>query len=190
MPSSVASPGRRLTLMTRQVFVHDAPDRCIVGTVGEPGQRIFFLQVRSGSRINTLVLEKEQAQILAERIDGLLDEMVGSDSPAAARDDGPLDSPIEEDFRVAALGLGWNSETGRLIIEAHAPGADDTDVPDLENDDEGPDTVRIRLSADQGRAFAQRAQAVVAAGRPPCPFCHLPLDPSGHICPRANGYRR
>lgn len=173
----------------RQVFLHDSPDRCVVGTVGEPGQRTFFLQVRSGTRINTVSLEKEQAQILAERITALLDEMA-PDSKPGPRDDGPLDSPIEEDFRASALGLGWNSQTQRLIVEAHDSGSDDTDVPDIESDDEGPDTVRIRLSAAAGRAFAERTMAVVAAGRPPCPFCHLPLDPSGHICPRANGYRR
>ena len=75
-------------------------------------------------------------------------------------------------------------------MEAHAAGEDETDVPDLESDAAGPDTVRIRLTAEAARAFVARAVAVVAAGRPPCPFCHLPLDPSGHICPRANGYRR
>ncbi|MFN8126949.1 MAG: DUF3090 family protein [Candidatus Nanopelagicales bacterium] len=177
--------------MSRQVYVHDEPQRCVVGTVGEPGQRTFFLQVRSGSRINSVVLEKEQARILAERLDGLLDEMIGPGEPGSGPgDDRPLDTPIEEDFRVGSLGLGWNAETRRLIVEAHAVSEDDTDVPDLESDDDGPDTVRIRLSPVQGREFARRTLAVVAAGRPPCPFCHLPLDPSGHICPRANGYRR
>ncbi len=175
----------------RQVYIHDSPDRCVVGTVGEPGQRTFFLQVRSGTRVNAVALEKEQTQILAERIDGLLDDVSASHGAGEpTRDDAPLDTPIEEDFRVSALGLGWNAETQRLVIEAHAPGRDDTDVPDIESDDEGPDTVRIRLTAEAARAFAKRALAVVAAGRPPCPFCHLPLDPSGHICPRANGYRR
>lgn len=174
----------------RQVIVHDEPDRCVVGTVGEPGQRTFFLQVRSGARINAVVLEKEQAKILGERIEGLLDEMLGPDPAVGPRDDAPLDTPIEEDFRVSAMGLGWNSETQRMIIEAHDTGDDETDVPDLESDDDGPDTLRIRLTPAAARAFAQRALAVVGAGRPPCPFCHLPLDPSGHICPRANGYRR
>ncbi len=40
------------------------------------------------------------------------------------------------------------------------------------------------------RAFCKRAQAVVAAGRPPCQFCGGPMDPAGHLCPRANGFRR
>lgn len=185
--------------MPRQVHVHDRPDRCVVGTVGQPGQRTFFLQVRTGPRTNAVVLEKEQAQILGERINALLDEMVRREAIDAddvaegsvPRDDNPLDVPIEEDFRAGSLGLGWNSETDRLILEAHAVREDDTDVPDLESDDpQAPDTVRVRLSGAAAREFARRALAVVAAGRPPCPFCQLPLDPSGHICPRANGSRR
>lgn len=185
--------------MGRRVHVHDHPDRCVVGTVGEPGQRTFFLQARTGDRRNTVALEKEQAKVLAERMNALLDEMVTrgilpeheADPALLPRDDDPLDAPIEEDFRVGALGLGWNAETSMLILEAHSASDDDTDVPDLESEaDDGPDTVRVRLTGAAARAFAARALAVVAAGRPPCPFCQLPLDPSGHICPRANGYRR
>lgn len=185
--------------MGRRIQIHDHPDRCVVGTVGEPGQRMFFLQARSGTRLNSVVLEKEQAKILGERINALLDEMVTrgvldrheADPALLPRDDEPLDTPIEEDFRVGALGLGWNSETSMLILEAHAASEDDEEVPDLESDaGDGPDTLRIRVTGAAARAFATRALAVVAAGRPPCPFCQLPLDPSGHICPRANGYRR
>lgn len=183
--------------MPRQIHVHDHPDRCVIGTVGEPGQRTFFLQVRSGRRSNCVALEKEQVKVLAERIDALLDEMVErgevtqDDVEPESTDDGPLDTPIEEDFRVGSLGLGWNSNTDQLIIEAHeVTEDDDAEVPDLESDGPGPTTVRVRLTGTAGRAFAVRAQAIVAAGRPPCPFCHLPLDPRGHVCPRANGYRR
>jgi uncharacterized repeat protein (TIGR03847 family) len=174
----------------RQVFTHDSPDRCVIGTVGEPGHRTFFLQVRSGSRLNAVVLEKEQVTILAERVEALLDDMLGAATATPVPDDAALDTPIEPDFRATALGLGWNGDTRQLVLEAHAAGDDETDVPDLESDEDGPDTVRIRLAPDAARAFAARAVAVVAAGRPPCPFCHLPLDPTGHICPRANGYRR
>lgn len=173
----------------RQLFVHDEPDRCVVGTVGEPGARTFFLQVRSGGRINAVVLEKEQAALLADRLLGLLTE-VSAPPGESPRDDAPLETPIEADFRASALGLGWNGETERVVIEAHADTENEIDIPDLEDDSDGPDTLRVRLSAPAARAFAARTQAVVAAGRPPCPFCQLPLDPAGHICPRANGYRR
>ena len=81
-----------------------------------------------------------------------------------------------------------------MVVEAHAVvDDDDAEVPELDEDDvpdDAPDVLRVRMSGEQARAFAARALAVVAAGRPPCPFCHLPLDPGGHVCPRANGYRR
>lgn len=179
------------------MYVYDPPERFVVGTVGQPGERVFYLQARSGSRITSVVLEKEQADLLAEKILELLDEVsrrhpdvIGTSELAAVEDVEPLDTPIIEDFRVGALGLGWNAVTDRVIIEAH--GGESDEVPDIEDDsnDAAPDCLRVRLTASQARAFARRTERVVAAGRPPCPFCHLPLDPDGHICPRANGYRR
>ena len=92
------------------------------------------------------------------------------------------------------MGLGWNGEIDRVVIELHAVVEDDEfDVPDLdENDvpDNAPACLRVRLTGAQGRDFVARATALVSAGRPPCPFCHLPLEPAGHICPRSNGFRR
>ena len=68
---------------------------------------------------------------------------------------------------------------------------EDQEIPDLAvNEGDGPDTLRVWMAPANARAFAERARTVVAAGRPPCPFCSQPLDPQGHICPRANGYRR
>jgi uncharacterized repeat protein (TIGR03847 family) len=207
-----------------QVFDYDPPDRFVAGTVGEPGQRTFYLQARQGDRLTTVALEKQQVAALAERVDEVLDEVLrrtgGAGAPAvapAALDDkAPLDQPIEEDFRVGTLALAWDGGAGVLVIEAHqmeltddepdgapdgdpdpdpglaraAAAADDTDADALVADDAAGDVLRVRLSPAVARAFAQRAAAVVGAGRPPCPFCGLPLDPTGHVCPRQNGYRR
>ena len=196
-----------------QVFEYDPPERFVAGTVGEPGQRTFYLQARGGGRLTTVALEKQQVAALAERIDEVLDEVLrrtgGAGAPALAPADlddrAPLDQPIEEDFRVGTLALAWDGEAGVLVVEAHQMvlGEDDDDTdPD---EDSGPgaggaaavqpgedagDVLRVRLSPAVARAFAQRAVALVGAGRPPCPFCGLPLDPSGHVCPRQNGYRR
>ncbi len=183
--------------MPRTVYLYDPPERFVAGTVGEPGERVFYLQARSGTRVTSVALEKEQTELLAEKIIELLDEVgrrhpevLGTTQLQAVEDIDPLEAPIFEDFRVGALGLGWNAETNQVIVEAHAGGTDD--VPDLEDDSDpdAPDCLRVRIDAQTARAFATRAERVVAAGRPPCPFCHLPLDPNGHICPRANGYRR
>jgi uncharacterized repeat protein (TIGR03847 family) len=184
--------------MRRQIHVHDHPDRCVIGTLGQPGQRTFVLQARSGRRVTSVVVEKEQARMLAERVDELLDDMIERGHLDRAQgsliadlaDNDPLDTPVTEEFRAGALGLGWNAAQGCLVMEAFAADAPG-DTPDLESDsDVGPDTLRVRLSGPAAREFARRTHAVVAAGRPPCPFCQLPLDPGGHVCPRANGYRR
>ncbi len=172
------------------------PQRFVVGTVGEPGDRTFFLQVSDGATPVSLLCEKEQASVLAEKIIELLDQMgrmgieVPGDADEALIDTEPLDQPIEAEFRVGSMGIGWDRADETVIIEAHGE-TDDEEVPDIGDDEAaGPDTLRVRLTPVDALAFAIRASRVVAAGRPQCPFCHLPIDPDGHICPRANGYRR
>jgi uncharacterized repeat protein (TIGR03847 family) len=193
--------------MPRQVFEYDPPDRFVAGTVGQPGARTFFLQARTGIRLTSVALEKAQVSVLAERVDELLDEVLrrtGGSAPVPAlptadsEDNGPLDTPIEEEFRVGTMSLAWDGESGRVVIECFAEGtATDDELAELEEDADADadaaaegSVLRVSITGAAARAFAKRALAVVAAGRPPCPFCSGPLDPEGHICPRANGYRR
>jgi uncharacterized repeat protein (TIGR03847 family) len=190
--------------MPRQVFDYDPPERFVAGTVGEPGSRTFFLQARAGSRVTSVALEKAQVSVLAERVEELLDEVlrvsggkapVPAVAPVDADDAAPLDVPIEEEFRVGAMSLAWDPDAGRVVVECFAEGVSVDDDEDEDDDDEDDDelegaVLRVSLSGAAARAFTKRALAVVAAGRPPCPFCNNPLDPQGHICPRANGYRR
>ena len=179
------------------VFEFDPPERFVAGTVGPPGQRTFFLQARAGRRVVSVSCEKEQLGILADRLLDILDERggaAGSDAAAAAySDDAPLDTPIEDEFRVTTLSLGWDPERAVVLIEAlrDAETAVGTD-PEAEDAIELPPlgVVRVTLPPAQARAFARRTRALISAGRPPCPFCGGPLDPTGHVCPRANGYRR
>lgn len=186
--------------MPRQVFDFDPPERFVVGTVGEPGQRTFYLQATGGSRVTSVALEKAQVQVLAERVDTLLDEIVRRSggtapvpavAPAELDDNAALDQPLLEEFRVGTMALAWDPETERVVIEAQAVTEEDAEDSEIDIEDpDGPPLLRVRLTGAVARAFVKRAKAVVAAGRPPCPFCAQPLDPSGHICPRANGYRR
>ena len=186
--------------MPRQVFDYDPPERFVAGTVGQPGSRTFFLQARSGSRITSVVLEKSQVGVLAERVDELLDEVmrrsggnapVPAVAPADSEDTAPLESPIEEEFRVGAMSLAWEVEAERVVIECFSEGlSPEEETPGADDEGEEGSILRVSLTGAAARAFAKRAIAVVAAGRPPCPFCAGPLDPEGHICPRDNGYRR
>jgi uncharacterized repeat protein (TIGR03847 family) len=191
--------------MPRQIFVFDPPERLVVGTVGQPGERTFFLQARGGGQLTSVVLEKVQVVALAERLEQLLDELVRASGGAAAVpaiapaelvDTAPLEQPIIEEFRVGALSLGWDPEAELVVIQAQAAGENDEptdgDEPFLEEADDptvdGPDILRVRISGAVARAFTKRALEFVAAGRPPCQFCGQPLDPEGHICARSNGH--
>jgi uncharacterized repeat protein (TIGR03847 family) len=188
--------------MPRIVFEYDPPERFVAGTVGEPGQRTFFLQARGSGRVTSVSLEKQQVSVLAERVEALLDEVVRRSAgeagvpavtPADSSDSAPLDAPIEEEFRVGTMALAWDADDEVVVIEAQAITEDEEDdEPPLiaDEDEDGPPLLRVRLSGSAARAFVTRAQAVVAAGRPPCPFCGGPLDAGGHVCPRANGFRR
>ncbi|MEU9123761.1 DUF3090 domain-containing protein [Streptomyces sp. NPDC048506] len=194
--------------MSRQVFFYDAPDRFVAGTVGLPGRRTFYLQATAAGRTTSVALEKTQVAALAERIDELLDEVVrrsGGNAPVPAvsptelTDTAPLETPVEEEFRVGTMALAWDGEDERMIVEAQALVELDADSEEdladaeerlLQDDEHGPPMLRVRLTGTMARAFAKRALDVVNAGRPPCPLCSLPLDPEGHVCPRQNGYRR
>ncbi|MEU6441783.1 MULTISPECIES: DUF3090 domain-containing protein [unclassified Streptomyces] len=194
--------------MSRQVFLYDPPERFVAGTVGLPGRRTFFLQASAGGRVTSVALEKTQVAALAERMDELLDEVVRRSggnaavpavAPAEVADSGPLDTPVEEEFRVGTMALAWDGDAERMIVEAQALVELDAESEDelaaaeeqlLQDDENGPPMLRVRLSGSQARAFAKRALDVVNAGRPLCPLCNLPLDLEGHVCPRQNGYRR
>ncbi len=113
---------------------------------------------------------------------------------AVQRDDSALEFPITEDFKVGVIGISWDQELQRILIEAQSVG--DESITELLDEDEAiliedaPDLLSFKLRIHQARSFCDRTDSAVAAGRQPCPFCGLPVDPSGHLCPRANGYRR
>jgi uncharacterized repeat protein (TIGR03847 family) len=180
------------------VFYYDPPDRFVAGAIGQPGERTFYLQAASSGRVTSVALEKFQVSLLAERLDELLDEIlrqtggaaeVPAATPASLRDDDPLDLPLTEDFRVGAIALAWDSDGDRVVIEAQEESEEPVEPLAEEIPPDGPAVLRVRITPAAARAFAERALHLVAAGRPPCPLCGLPLDASGHICPRQNGYR-
>ncbi|MCW2846784.1 MAG: hypothetical protein JWR90_758 [Marmoricola sp.] len=187
----------------------DPPERFVPGTVGEPGQRTFFLQARAGNQVTSVALEKQQVQILGERVAELLDELISTDesettvpamTPVAMIDNDPLDQPIEEEFRAGTITLSWDVEDERVVIEVFPVVEVEVELPvdaaeqeliDLPIEEPEPEEVLlVRMTAAMARSFAARAESVVGAGRAPCPFCGGPMDPEGHLCPRSNGYRR
>lgn len=184
----------------------DPPERFVAGTVGEPGARTFFLQARDGARVVSVALEKQQVAALAERIDELLDEVMNEArtaavipavAPVGLADEDPLDLPISEEFRAGTMTLSWDPQAERVVIEVFPVGeelvglADAEDVEEILLDEAEPSEVFVvRIDAGHARAFVQRAERVLGAGRPDCPFCGQPIDPDGHLCVRANGFKR
>jgi uncharacterized repeat protein (TIGR03847 family) len=169
-------------------IVHELvwPDRVVVGTVGLPGARTFYLQVRSGSQIVSIALEKEQSALLAQKIDEILDDLMTQDgnrlgipesTPVELVDDDPLEQPVDEQFRTGTMSLGWDPSTAQIVIEAF-PFVDDDEAPDAEP----AEMLLLRLPVGTARAFAKRTREVVGAGRALCPLCGMPLEADGHVC--------
>jgi uncharacterized repeat protein (TIGR03847 family) len=199
--------------MPRRVYSFDRPDRFIAGAIGVPGQRSFYIQASKGSQLVSVALEKAQVAVLAERIASLLLALreggvaIGDELPGPAP---KLAEPVVEHFRVGAMSLGWDGEVGRVVIEAREMGeADELDEEVTEEDeaeadsnreeggqprslaadiDDPRDIVRVELEPQAALRFASGALEVVRAGRPPCPLCGAPLDPTGHFCARRNGH--
>jgi len=172
--------------MTSQKWSFDQPDRFIVGTIGAPGEREFYFQIRQKNILVSLATEKSQATALAERISTIIREIKKSAPLSAVNpgpiDDQPLELPLDSEFVVGAIGIAF--DPALLEIEISFRGDDEVD-----DEDSGP-LVEIHLDLSMALAFAQRTMSLVAAGRSLCPFCISPIDPKGHLCPRANGYRR
>jgi len=162
------------------------PQRCVAGTIGEPGERAFFIQARSDNRVVSVALEKAQVQAVATRLEVMIAEVRKSNPLIAIQslpvDDAPLDTPVDEEFQVGAILLAWDEDQQLITLELY-------ELEEDEEDAEG-DVLEINFSLGVASSFVNRSKALVNAGRVPCPFCGIPIDPRGHLCPRANGYRR
>lgn len=165
-------------------FVFDKVDRFIVGTIGLPGEREFYLQITHNGSHTSFALEKGQAAALAERMHELLKELRrrenlgGEGVTRLEKDDEPLKMPVESEFPIGEMRLAWVEANEEVSFDASSA------------DQNSPGEVTAAISIQQAYEFVRRTEKVVTSGRSPCPFCGLPLNIDGHLCPRANGYRR
>ena len=167
-------------------FEISGPDRFVVGTVGAPGERAFFVQVRKDRNVFSVAIEKDQVRAIVARLEVIIAEIKRANPfevvEIPAVDDAPLDSPVDAMFVTGAISISWDNEIKAIKF----------DFFEASNEAEETDDQVLSLSVNLGTAqsFALRSKAVVNAGRLPCPFCSIPIDPRGHLCPRANGYKR
>ena len=168
--------------------------RFTVGTVGVPGERTFYLQFRAGNEVISTSLEKSQVAVLSERLSYMLKEIRLAHPlitrPQLVRDSLPLDTPVMDEFRVGSMAIFFDAEIEKIQIDLRELNIGDEEVDDELLTIEDLQVLRIFITPSQAKSFHDRAELVVAAGRQPCPFCSFPIDPQGHLCARANGYRR
>jgi uncharacterized repeat protein (TIGR03847 family) len=172
----------------------DPVTRLTADAVGEPGQRTFYLQAADarGDQV-TLLVEKEQVRRLAENLESWLPELAAGrpedpvEAAAAEAAELALAEPLEPDFRVGQLSLSYDAERDRVLVVATELQVEDEDDDPL--DALEPLEVRLTVTRAQLRVLARHGAQVVARGRPLCPLCGNPLDPTGHICPALNGHR-
>ncbi|HEV8308147.1 MAG TPA: DUF3090 family protein [Methylomirabilota bacterium] len=165
----------------------EAPDLFTAGTVGPPGQRVFYVQARERGVVATLKVEKEQVGALAEYLASLLSQLPGAASPRAEAGSGDpgLVEPVEAAWAVRSLGIGYDETRDRIVIMAEEL----RDEEDTEASGE-PASARLQVSRVQAAAFVEQARALMKAGRPACQICGRPMNPGGHVCPRLNGRGR
>jgi uncharacterized repeat protein (TIGR03847 family) len=173
-------------------------DRITAGAVGEPGERTFYLQARTGTELVTLMLEKQQVELLSASILDILSRVGKETAEGPTEEELELEEPLEPVWRVGRLSIGYEEERDRMVLELEelVPEEEDEEEGEEEGEQEGvmpelpePDRIRMWATREQMLALSRHGAAVAAAGRPRCEFCGNPIDPEGHTCPAMNGHR-
>jgi uncharacterized repeat protein (TIGR03847 family) len=177
-------------------------DRITAGAVGEPGERTFFLQARQGDRSVTILVEKEQVELLGTSILEILATVGRETGEGPSSEELGLEPPLEPLWRAGRLSIGYAEERDLMLLEIEElveledepedepeDGSDDEPEGQSETDGPEPDRVRLWATREQMFALARHGAAVAERGRPRCRFCGNPIDPEGHMCPAMNGHR-
>ena len=164
-------------------------ERITTGTIGEPGARTFFLQARGGGQLVTIVVEKQQMQLLAASILELLADLELETGVGPGDDEMGLEEPIDPMWRAGKLSIGYDPDRELFVleIEEFVPNADGDDPPsELEHAE--PEVVQLAATREQMFALSRYGAVVAERGRPACQFCGNPIDAEGHACPAMNGH--
>lgn len=158
-------------------FDFAAVDRFCAGAIGEPGSRVFFLQVSADGALVSLKMEKQQVAALAEYLARILDDLAPIDEPPNGSDE--VEEPVVAEWAVGAIGVAIDERDDRIVLMAEA-------VADPDDEEAEPASLRAGLTRAQTQRFVDQARDLVARGRPLCQLCGGPKDPEGHVCPRLN----
>jgi uncharacterized repeat protein (TIGR03847 family) len=184
--------------MTESFDLRD-PDRFTAGTVGPPGQRVFYLQAVQDGQCVTLRLEKQQVAALCEHLSGMMADLPDVEAEEGDDDVWSLVEPVESAWTVGAMGVAYEQRDDRIVLVAEElvvvtiddddfdeDDLDMLDIDDLDLDEPEPATARFHLRRSMVPGFIRHGLTLTAAGRPDCELCGRPMDPAGHPCPRLN----
>lgn len=165
--------------------------RLTTGAIGPPGKRVFYLQARDADQLVTLIIEKQQVQLLAAKVEEFLAELDERlpDLPKASfeyeEEDMALEQPIDPAFRIGFLGLGYDDEDDLLVLVAR-----EIETSEGDDDDQISSVARFWCTRSQLLTMCHWGIEVASRGRPICGNCGEPIDPEGHFCPKSNGHKR
>jgi uncharacterized repeat protein (TIGR03847 family) len=173
----------------------DPVDRLTAGAVGEPGQRVFYLQARQGDRLVSVVVEKQQVELLSASLLEILARAGRETGEGPPEEEMELEQPLVPEWRAGRISIGYDEDRDMILLEAEEIHEEEGSEGSEGDPEEGlldrPDPARIRFwaSREQALALARHGASVAAAGRPRCQLCGNPIDPEGHVCPALNGHR-
>ncbi len=175
----------------------DQVDRITAEAVGPPGQRTFYLQARQGPTVVTVLVEKQQVQLLASSILEILARVGKETAPGPGDEEMELEEPVEPLWRAGRLSIGYLEERDLLLLEVEEllPDEEDEDEDGEEEEEDEPvaeparegDRLRLWATREQMLSLSRHGALVCSRGRPTCQFCGNPMDPEGHVCPAMNG---
>lgn len=167
-------------------------DRITADAIGEPGMRVFYLQARAGADLVTVVVEKQQVQLLATSVLELLADVPQETGAGLSDDVMALEQPFEPRWRAGKLSIGYDADDDRFLLEVSEfqPEVDEDDDDPRSLLEDEPETIRLWATREQMLALSRYGAAVAERGRPTCQFCGNPIDPEGHTCPATNGHRK
>lgn len=161
----------------------DPVDRITADAIGEPGDRTFFLQARKGPDLVTVVVEKQQVQLLAASILEILARVGKETGEGPDEEEMELETPIEPMWRAGRLSIGYQEERDLLLLDVEEQLAED------EEDLREAERIRMWATREQMLSLSRHGALVSSRGRPTCRLCGNPMDPEGHWCPAMNGHQ-
>lgn len=176
------------------------PGRVVLGSIGPPGQRVFYLQARQDDVLISLKLEKHQVAFLTGGLREVLADLAATSPDSTDEVAQELEEPLQEEWAVGALELAYDPAGDRIVLVAAEAGeldeAEEDDEPDASplplpnGSEEGPagGVARMSITRQQAATMIEEGKRLLRAGRPPCPLCGFPLT-EDHSCPKTNGHR-